>query len=120
MPVRLDWLIVRLVGDVALIETFPLATVPPVGSDCANDGCAQPRPHKSATKLTEARSSLADGRPDVDETINRTTIRFRSRHDELPASTNSLSDLQWFDAGRQSSMKLSKDVSINNFNLSEN
>ena len=85
MPVRLDWLTVRLVGDVEPIETFPLATVPPVGSDCAIDGCAQPRPHKSAIKLTEARNSLvhdlmADERPDVDETINRTTIRYRSRH----------------------------------------
>ena len=98
MPVRLDWLIVRLVGEVELIETFPLATVAPVGSDCANDGCAQPRPHRSAIRLTEARSSLAEKRPGVDETINRTTIRHRSRHDELPAPTNSLSDLQWFDA----------------------
>lgn len=74
MPVELDWLIVRLVGDVALIETFPLATVPPVGSDCAIDGCAQPRPHKSAITLTEARKSLvndvmADEKPDVEETI---------------------------------------------------
>jgi hypothetical protein len=40
IPVRLDWLIVRLVGDVELIETFPLATVPPAGRDCAKDGCA--------------------------------------------------------------------------------
>jgi hypothetical protein len=79
IPVRLDWLIVRLVGEAELIETFPLATVPPVGRDCANDGCAQPRPHKSAIRLTEARNSLLhdltlDGRPDVDETINRTTM----------------------------------------------
>jgi hypothetical protein len=35
MPVRLDWLIVRLVGDVELIATLPLTTVPPPGSDCA-------------------------------------------------------------------------------------
>jgi hypothetical protein len=74
IPVRLDWLIVRLVGDVELIETFPLATVPPVGRDCANDGCAQPRPHRSAIRLTEARKSLvndvvADEKPDVEETI---------------------------------------------------
>jgi hypothetical protein len=70
---------VRLVGDVALIATFPLATVPPVGRDCAIDGCGEPRPHSSAIKLTEARNSLLhdltlDERPDVDETINRTTM----------------------------------------------
>ena len=80
MPVELDWVTVRLVGDVEPIETFPLATVPPVGSDCAIVACAQPRPHKSAIRLTEARNSLLhdftlDGRPDVDETINRTTMR---------------------------------------------
>ena len=98
MPVRLDWLIVRLVGDVELIETFPLTTVPPVGSDCAIAGCMWLKLHKSAITLTEPRSSLADKSPDVDETINRTTIRYRSRHHELPASTSSLSDLQWFDA----------------------
>jgi hypothetical protein len=74
IPVRLDWLIVRLVGDAELIETFPLATVPPVGSDCANDGCAQPRPDNSAIRLTEARKSLvadvmADEKPDMEETI---------------------------------------------------
>ena len=79
MPVRLDWLIVRLVGDVELIETLPLATVPPVGRDCAIDGCAQPRPHRSAIRLTEARNSLvhdlmAGERHDVDETINQTTM----------------------------------------------
>jgi hypothetical protein len=74
IPVRLDWLIVRLLGEVELIETFPLATVPPAGSDCALDGCAQPRPHNSAIKLTEARNSLvldlrAGETHDVDETI---------------------------------------------------
>ena len=74
MPVRLDWPIVRLVGEVELIETVPLATVPPVGRDCASDGCAQPRPHNSTTTLTEARKSLvddvmADEKPDVEETI---------------------------------------------------
>ena len=74
MPVELDWVTVRLVGDVAPIETFPLATVPPVGSDCAIDGCAQPRPHNSAIKLTEVRNSLVHDlmsgeRHDVDETI---------------------------------------------------
>jgi hypothetical protein len=53
MPVRLDWVTVRLVGDVEPIATFPLATVPPLGSDCAIDGCAQPRPHSSAMELTE-------------------------------------------------------------------
>jgi hypothetical protein len=79
IPVRLDWVIVRLVGEVEPIETLPLATVPPVGRDCAIDGCAQPRPHKSAIRLTEVRNSLLhnltlDGRPDVDETINRTTM----------------------------------------------
>ena len=79
MPVRLDWLIVRLVGDVELIETLPLTTVPPAGNDCAIDGCAQPMPHKSAITLTEARNSLLheltlDRRPDVDKTINRTTM----------------------------------------------
>ena len=58
MPVRLDWLIVRLVGEVELIETVPLATVPPVGRDCASDGCAQPRPHNSATTLTEVSNLL--------------------------------------------------------------
>ena len=98
MPVRLDWLIVRLVGDVELMATFPLTTVPPAGSDCAIDGCAQPKPHNSAIELTEARNSLADKRLDVDETINRTTIRYRSRHDELSGFTNSLSDLRRFDA----------------------
>jgi hypothetical protein len=82
MPVRPDWLIVRLVGEVEPIATFPLATVPPVGRGCANDGCAQPRPHNSAIKLTEARNSLvhdlmAGERHDVDETINRTTIRLK-------------------------------------------
>jgi len=58
--------------------TFPLTTVPPVGSDCASDGCAQPRLN-SAITLTEARNSLplglmADAGPhvDLDETINRT------------------------------------------------
>ena len=74
MPVRLDWLIVRLVGEVELIATFPLATVPPVGRDCAITGCEQPKPHKSTITLTEARKSLvhglmADERHDVDETI---------------------------------------------------
>ncbi len=74
MPVRLDWLIVRLVGEVELIETFPLATVPPVGRDCASDGCAQPKPQRSATKLTEVRASLvddvmADEKPDVEDII---------------------------------------------------
>ena len=93
----------RLVGEVELIETFPLATVPPVGSDCAIDGCAQPRPHKSAIRLTEVRKSLvndvmADEKPDVDETINRTTIRDRSRHHKFPASTNSLPDMRRFHA----------------------
>jgi hypothetical protein len=62
------------------IETFPLATVPPDGSDCAIDDCAQPRPHNSAMTLTEARNSplhdlTADERPDGDETFNRTTMR---------------------------------------------
>ncbi len=103
MPVRLDWLIVRLVGEVEPIATFPLATVPPVGSDCAIAGCAQPRPHNSAIKLTEVRNSRehdlrADERPDVDETINRATIRDRSRHYKFPASTNSLPDMRRFDA----------------------
>jgi hypothetical protein len=75
MPVELDWVTVRLVGDVAPIATFPLTTVPPVGNDCAIDGCVQPKPHKSAITLTEAENSLLhdltpDGRPDVDETIN--------------------------------------------------
>ena len=79
MPVALDWVTVRPVGDVEPIATFPLTTVPPVGSDCAIDGCAQPRPHKSAIRLTEARNSLlrelmADEKPNVDETINRTTM----------------------------------------------
>ena len=79
MPVELYCVTVRLVGDVEVIATFPLTTVPPVGSDCAIVGCGQPRPHKSATRLTEARNSLLhnltlDGRPDVDETINRTTV----------------------------------------------
>ena len=101
MPVRLDWLMVRLVGDVELIETFPLATVPPAGSDCANDDCAEPRPHKSAIRLTEARKSLVDDvmpdeKPDLDVTINRTTIRDRSRHYKFPASTNSLPDMRRF------------------------
>jgi hypothetical protein len=74
MPVALDWVTVRLVGDVEPMATLPLATVPPVGSDCAIDGCAQPKPHNSAITLTEARNSLvhdlmADERHDVDETI---------------------------------------------------
>ncbi|KRR03806.1 hypothetical protein CQ10_17790 [Bradyrhizobium valentinum] len=74
IPVRLDWVTVRLLGEVELIATFPLATVPPVGSDCAIDGCAQPKLHNSAIKLTEVRNSpvhglMADGRHDVDETI---------------------------------------------------
>ena len=103
MPVELDWVTVRLVGDVELIATFPLATVPPVGSDCAIDGCAQHKPHNSAIKLTEVRSSRvhdlrADERSDVDETINRTTIRDRSRHYKFPASTNSLPDMRRFHA----------------------
>jgi hypothetical protein len=73
---------VRPVGDVEPIATFPLTTVPPAGSDCAIDGCAQPRPHNSAIPLTEARNSqrfdlMANARPDIDldETINRTTMR---------------------------------------------
>ena len=74
MPVALDCVTVRLVGDVLPIETLPLATVPPVGSDCAAAGWAQPRPHKIAIVLAEARKSLvndlmADGRKDVDEII---------------------------------------------------
>ena len=105
IPVALDWVTVRLVGDVEPIETLPLATVPPVGRDCAIDGCGQPRPNKSAIKLTEARNSrvhdlMFDERSDVDETIKRTTIRDRSRHYELPATTNSLSDMQGFYAPR--------------------
>jgi hypothetical protein len=101
MPVELDWVTVRLVGDVELIETFPLATVPPAGRDCANDGCAQPKPHNSAIRLTEARKSLVDDvmpdeKPGLDETINRTTIRDGSRHYEFPDTTNSLPDMRWF------------------------
>jgi hypothetical protein len=75
MPVRLDCVTVRLVGDVEPIATLPLATVPPVGSDCAINGWAQPRPHNSAIVLTEARKSLVHDlmadvrRQDVDETI---------------------------------------------------
>jgi len=74
MPVRLDWLIVRLVGDVEPIATFPLATVPPLGSDCAIAGCAQPMPNESAIKLTEVRNFLAqdliaDKRHAADDTI---------------------------------------------------
>jgi hypothetical protein len=81
MPVELDWLTVRLVGDVGPIVTFPLTTVPPAGSDCAIDGWAQPGPHNSAITLTEVRNSLqldliADAIPDIekDVTINPTTM----------------------------------------------
>lgn len=79
MPVELDWVTVRLVGDVAPIAIFPLTTVAPVGSDCAIDACVKPIPDKSAITLTETRSSLLrnfrfDERPDEDETVNRTTM----------------------------------------------
>jgi len=101
MPVRLDWVIVRLVGEVEPIETLPLATVPPVGRDCAKDGCAQPKPHNSAIKLTEVRNFLAqdvtaDDRHAVDETIIEIPSAYRQRPCQLPASANSLSDMQWF------------------------
>jgi hypothetical protein len=85
MPVELDWVTVRFAGEVEPIVTFPLTTVPPVGSDCAIDGCAQPKPPNSAITLTEVRKSLlldlmADAKPDIDPdidldaTINRTTM----------------------------------------------
>jgi hypothetical protein len=65
---------VRPVAEVELIATLPLTTFPPVGRDCANDGCAQPKPHNSAIKLTEVRNFqaqdlMADERYAVDETI---------------------------------------------------
>jgi len=74
MPVALDCVTVRLVGELEPIETLPLTTAPPVGSDCAIDGCAKARPHKSAGKLTEVRKfqvqdSMAEERQDVDEMI---------------------------------------------------
>ena len=53
MPVALDWVIVRLVGDGWEIVTLPLATVPPVGSDCAVACGTRPKLHDSATRLTE-------------------------------------------------------------------
>jgi hypothetical protein len=74
MPVALDWVTVRLVGELEPIETLPLTTVPPDGNDCAIDGCVNPRPHKSARELTEVRKfqvldSVAEKRLDVDEMI---------------------------------------------------
>jgi len=39
---------------------------------------------------------MPDEKPDLDVTINRTTIRDRSRHYKFPASTNSLPDMRRF------------------------
>jgi hypothetical protein len=80
--VALDCVTVKLVGELEPIETLPLTTVPPLGSVCAIDGCAQPRPDNSAIRLTEVRNSrahdlTADEGLDVNETINRTAIRYR-------------------------------------------
>ena len=74
MPVALDCVTVRLVGEFAPIETLPLTTVPPDGSDWAIDGWAKPKPHKSARELTEVQKfqvqdSTAAERQDVDEMI---------------------------------------------------
>src|SRR5262245_31935045 len=69
MPVRLDCEIVRLVGDVEPIDTLPLTTVPPDGSDCAVADCPKFRNDESTAMLTELqKSSRILDVPAADET----------------------------------------------------
>jgi hypothetical protein len=57
MPVVLDCVTVRLVGELEPIETLPLTTVPPDGSDCAAADCPKFSSDESTAMLAEQQNS---------------------------------------------------------------